>query len=237
MEIDVCQQGRRSRALRNTHLTVRPDSFIQHSSLQPFVYQTKHALIRDPMLEKADQPVSAQLVEKASDINIENPAHLFPVDSNTQRIQRIVLAALRSEAVRKSEEILLVNRTEHCDRRALDNLIFQCGDTQRPNPPTRLWNVLPPAGQRPVSSPLDPFMQTDEIALQVRLVILPRHTIHTRCRPALEGVERQSEQIGVDVVEKRGKPFLLPLPLLLDVHAPAPVTRVPGTGSGACFAG
>src|SRR5947207_7416780 len=165
MEINVGQQGRCSRTLRDASLTVRPDPFIQHSSLQPFAYQTNHAFIRNPMLQEADQPISAQPVEEASDIDIEDPVHLFPVDSNTQRIQRIVLTALRSEAIRESEEIFLVNPTEHCNCRPLDDFIFQCGDTQRSDLSIRFRNVLPPAGQRPVRSPLDPCMQIYEIAL------------------------------------------------------------------------
>ena len=117
------------------------------------------------MLQETDQPVSTQLVEETSDINIENPPHFLPVDRDTQRIQRIVLAAFWSEAIRESEEILLVNRVEHCYRRTLDNFVLHSGDTQCPDPPIRFWNILPPAWQRPVRSPLDPFMQTCEITL------------------------------------------------------------------------
>src|ERR1019366_6214939 len=64
------------------------------------------------MLKKPDQPVSTQLVKETSNIHIENPPHFLPVDRDTQRIQRIVLAAFWSEAIRESEEILLVGRDE-----------------------------------------------------------------------------------------------------------------------------
>lgn len=36
---------------------------------------------------------------------------------------------------------------------------------QCPDLPVRLWNILPPAWQRPVCSPLDPFVQNREITL------------------------------------------------------------------------
>ena len=51
------------------------------------------------MLQETDQPVSTQLIEKASDVHIENPSHLLPVDRDTQRIQRVVLAALGPEPI------------------------------------------------------------------------------------------------------------------------------------------
>jgi hypothetical protein len=55
-------------------------------------------------------------------------------------------------------------------------------------------------------------MQIDEPWLKVCLVVVPRHAIHAGGGLALERVERQPERLDVDVVEKRGESFLLPLP-------------------------
>src|SRR5262249_45897196 len=46
-------------------------------------------------------------------------------DPDDQRIQRVVLAASRSEPVREAEEVFLVDRTQHRCRGSLDDLVFQ----------------------------------------------------------------------------------------------------------------
>ncbi len=102
-----------------------------------------------------------------------------------------MLAALRPEAVREAQKVLLVDGIEHRHDCALENLVLHCGDAQRPLPPVRLGYVLAPAGLRPVRAPVDSRVQVLEIALQVRFVVLPRHPIHPRSRFTLEGVERQ----------------------------------------------
>jgi Family of unknown function (DUF5372) len=59
---------------------------------------------------------------------------------------------------------------------------------------------------------MNPVVQSSKVALQGCLVVLPRHTVHSRCRVALQCVERQLEHIDTDVVEQRGEPFLLLCP-------------------------
>jgi hypothetical protein len=55
-----------------------------------------------------------------------------------------------------------------------------------------------------------PIAQIDELALEIGLVILPSHPVHSRRCISLESEKRQPEQIDVDVVEERGEPLLLP---------------------------
>jgi hypothetical protein len=55
-------------------------------------------------------------------------------------------------------------------------------------------------------------MQILDPEFEVRLVILPRHTIHAGGGFALKRVERRPERIDIDMVEERGELFLLPLP-------------------------
>ena len=128
-----------------------------------------------------------------SDVGVQNPVHLPAVDPDDERIQRIVRAAPGPEPVREPEEIFLVDRVQHHDRRPLDNLVFQCGDRQRALPSVRLGYVDPSGRLRPIRSPMDPSMQVLEIALEVCLVVLPRHAIHARSRIPLERVERLSQ--------------------------------------------
>ena len=59
---------------------------------------------------------------------------------------------------------------------------------------------------------MDPTVQVLEPGLKVRLVVPPRHAIHTGCGFALERVQRRPERIDIDVVEERGELLLLPLP-------------------------
>ena len=47
-----------------------------------------------PMLLEAVQPFVADRIEKAADVGVEYPVHSLPVDSDNQRVQRIMLPAL-----------------------------------------------------------------------------------------------------------------------------------------------
>ena len=119
------------------------------------------------------------------------------------------------EPVREPEEVFLVDRVQHHDGCALDDLVFQCGNRQRPLAAVRLRDVRPPGRLRPVRSPMDPSVQVREPWLEVCLVVRPRHAIHAGGGVALERVECQPQRVSVDVVEQRGEPFLLPLPCSL----------------------
>jgi len=59
---------------------------------------------------------------------------------------------------------------------------------------------------------VDPSTQILDPEFEVRLVILPRHTVDARGSFALERVERRPERINIDMVEERSELFLLPLP-------------------------
>jgi hypothetical protein len=122
-----------------------------------------------------------------------------------------VLTAPGPKTVRETEEVFLVDRTEHRDHRTMDDLVFQGGDSQRALL-ARLRYEPSPHGQRPVRAALDPAVQFLKVALQVRLVVLPPHAIHPRCGTALERQERIPQSIDRDVVQQRGELLLLPLP-------------------------
>src|ERR1019366_9432901 len=71
---------------------------------------------------------------------------------------------------------------------------------------------------------------------EIRLVVVPRHTVHAGGGFTLKRVERRPERIDTDMVQERGELFLLPLPCGLPYAAqrlgPAsPVTR-PGIAGG-----
>src|SRR6185437_8000541 len=121
-------------------------------------------------------------------------------------------AAPGPEPVREPEEVFLVDRVEHLSRRPLHDLVLKGGNRQRTPPAVRLVDMNPPRRQGTVRSPVDTGMQLLKVGLEVALVILPRHPVHARGGSPLQGKELRFEQVGVDVVEQRGEPFLLPFP-------------------------
>jgi hypothetical protein len=55
--------------------------------------------VANPMLDKADQPLPADLVEKGLNVAIEHPVDPLLANPERERVQRLVLVALRSEPV------------------------------------------------------------------------------------------------------------------------------------------
>src|SRR3984893_9109866 len=95
------------RTLRPTCLRFRPFAFLHHSGLQPFLDQPQYARIGDAMLYEPDHPAFVEIVEKASDISVQNVVHLLLLQERVrQRIQRVMLAAPRAKAIRESEKVL-----------------------------------------------------------------------------------------------------------------------------------
>src|SRR6266851_2636650 len=96
-----------------------------------------------------------------------------------------------SEPVREPEEVLFVDGVEHHDTCALDDLVLQGRDRQRPLPPVRLRYVRPAGGLWVVGSLMDPSVQIPEPGLELRLVVQPRHAIRAGGGFALERVKRR----------------------------------------------
>src|SRR6202022_3385714 len=69
------------------------------------------------------QPLS-EIVEKASDISVQNVVHLLLQERVRQRIQRVMLAAPRAKAIRESEKVLFIDLIEDRGHGVLDKLIF-----------------------------------------------------------------------------------------------------------------
>jgi len=122
-----------------------------------------------------------------------------------------MLAAFGPESIREPEEIFLVDRVQHHDRRPLDDFVFQSDDRERALSSVRLRYISSPGRLRSVGSSVDPIVQILDLAVEVCLVVLPYHAVYAGSRVSLEGEERQPEHFDCDVVEERGEPFLLPL--------------------------
>jgi hypothetical protein len=72
------------------------------------------------------------MIQEVPDVGVKYVVHLPTGDRDRQSIQRIVRSSSRSEPIREPEEILFVDGVEHHDACALDNLVFQSCDCQRP---------------------------------------------------------------------------------------------------------
>src|SRR6516225_3262150 len=163
-----------------------------------------------PMLQEADQPLLVDLVEERADVGVQYEAHLLAVDADAERIQRIMRAASWPEPIRQSEEVFLVDRVQQLGHCPLDNLILKRSNRERTLSSVRFGYVNSPARQRPIRSPMDPFVQILELTFKVYLVVRPCQPIHTGCSVLLKFEERLFEQFDADMVEERGELLLLP---------------------------
>jgi hypothetical protein len=73
-----------------------------------------------------------QAGEAVADIRVDHPIHLSLEDPGGERVQRIVLAAPRPKPVGETQEVHLVDGVQNLDDGALDDLVLQRGDTERP---------------------------------------------------------------------------------------------------------
>jgi hypothetical protein len=163
------------------------------------------------MFEEADHPILGDFREERSDVGVEYEVHFSAGDPDDQGIQRIVLAASRSEPIREPEEVFLVDRAQH-RRRSLDDLVFESRDRERALAAVLLRNVAPPGRQRPVCSPVDLRVKVIDPAIEVLLVIRPYLAVDTWSRVAPDGEECGPQHRRVDMVEERCELLLLPLP-------------------------
>ena len=154
----------------------------------------------------------AHRVKEASDVGIQDVVHLGAGDPDAERVQRIVRAAPRPEAIAEAEEVFLVDHVQHHARGPLDELVFESRDRQRALLAVGLGDEPSAGGQRAIAAPMNPSMQILDAILEVRLVVLPHQPVHTGGGIALEREERGPEQVGGEVVEERGEPFLLLMP-------------------------
>src|SRR6266571_2511239 len=210
VQVHVGQERRCAASLGRACLTPRPRPVLQHARVEPFLEQSHHAPVRNPMLDELHYPPVIDGPEKVTDVGVEHPVHLPRQQSRIERVQRVVWATLRPKPVREAEEVDLVDRVQHVDRRALDELVFQRGNAQRPLPPVGLRDVRPFDRLRSIRSALQPSGQVREVLLEGLSVMPPRLAIDPRGRGPLQGAVRGPQMIDVvDVMQERREPHLL----------------------------
>ena len=104
----------------------------------------------------------ADRVEEPLDIGVENPPDVPSLDPERERVQRIVLAAPRSEPIAEAQELRLVDRRQGHDHRRLYDFILDGGDAERPLLAVRLRDIHPPRRQRSIRSRMDAPMEIEE---------------------------------------------------------------------------
>src|SRR5262249_37325682 len=108
MEIDVRQERADAAALDRTHLGLCPPPLLQHAGLEPLLYQSHDAPVRDAVLDKLHQPPVIESVEEATNVGIEHPVHLSLVDCGGQGIECVMRTSPRSESIGEAEEVDLI---------------------------------------------------------------------------------------------------------------------------------
>ena len=83
----LLRSGRRHCSLRRSHLPRCHDPVFHHTCRQPFADQADHALVADPVLHEANQPIVADAVEEAPNIGVEDPVHFCASNSGGEGIQ------------------------------------------------------------------------------------------------------------------------------------------------------
>src|SRR5437867_7361051 len=129
------------------------------------------------MPEKLDQPFMLQCIEKALKVGIEHPFHQFLPHPVGHGVQRLMLASPWTASVREPQEVHLVNRVQHLDGGALDDLVFQHRYSKRSFPPVRLLDINTPNWSCPVCAARQPSGYTLEVFPQVLSIVLPRLAI------------------------------------------------------------
>jgi len=207
---NIRQKRRCTASLWRSFFATRPLPVLQHTSVQPFLDEPHDAPVCNAVLDKLHQPSPVDGIEKSGDVGIVHPVHLLRQECDIERIQRIVLATLRSESVREAKEVGFVDRVQHLDRRALDDFIFQHRHAERPLPPVGFRYKHSANRFCSIRSTLQPLGKIEEIALQTLAVVPPRLSIYTGGGVSLQLAIGRPQTIDVvDVVQERSEPQLL----------------------------
>src|SRR5580704_3910374 len=169
-------------------------------------------MVGHTVLDKLHRPFVAHLVKEPANVRIQHPFHSLPMESHTQRIQRLVWAAPRPEPVRKALEVHLINLIENGHHRLLNDFVRQRRDAQRALPPVGLRYMHSSRGLCPVRTTVNPAVQIGKPTLQPGLILFPSHAIHPGRSLPLQRVKAVPEQIHAQMVEQSSESVPSPFP-------------------------
>src|SRR5260370_599384 len=219
MKVHVRQQWRCAATLGCSLFAHRQLSLFQHARSQPFLDESHHAPVPNPVFHELHQPFLRQTVEKGSDVHVHYPVHFLLLDPQIELVQRIMLASPRTVSIREIGKVLFVDGIHNLHRGPLDNLVLQRRHAERSHPPVALGYESPAHRLGSIRSSLQSMGKILEVRLEVLSVVLPRLPIHAGRRFLLQSEvsELQHFQV-VDVVEQRGES----LPLISPPSFPYP---------------
>src|SRR5262245_66433065 len=96
-----------------------------------------------------------------------------------------MLAAPRAEAIREAQKVFLVDLVDDGDHGLLDDLVFQSRNPQRTLSSIFFLYVHSSRWLRSIPSAMYSTVEIDEAILQAGLILLPRHSVHSRRRFSL----------------------------------------------------
>jgi hypothetical protein len=138
---NVGEQGRDDPALRSAVVRAQELIFRQNSSLKEPPDQLHHPSISDAQAQPVHQVMVIDVVEAALNVAFYHPGirHFVPasirsqlarLDGHPDMLQGAVCAPSGTKPVRDRPKLRLEDRLQECFDRALDDAIFNCGDTQ-----------------------------------------------------------------------------------------------------------
>src|ERR1035438_899798 len=195
MQIDIRQQGRYHGSLRSALCRGYSASVLDHARFEPFADQTENPLIGDPVFEKPKHPAVIDFIEKGPNVGVQYPVHLPALDSDRERVQRIVLSAPHPEPIRKPQKILFVDCAQHRDYGLLHNLVLYRGNTQRPLPTIGFRDKHPSRWHRPIRPGVNQPVQYRPPPVEDLLILPPRRPVHT-CRGVSLQADRKSTRLN-----------------------------------------
>jgi site-specific DNA recombinase len=194
-------------ALRCPPIRVTDLAEFHDPRVQPLSNRASDHSVTHPLVQKAPQVVPIHVVEKALDVQVDDPATAHRHQPPPERIQRLMGAAPRPKAVRAVQKVLLEDRLQHHQHRPLQHFVFQRrnADGTRLFRFARLGDVHPTHWRRTIPTGFEPLEQARQVRFQVSFVLRRRHAVDTR-RTVLAGAPvRLAQPLLIDVVRQRAQ--------------------------------
>src|SRR2546422_6798556 len=133
------------------------------------------------MLHELDQPTLVEVIEKSSNVGVQNVVHLLLQERVRQRIQCLMLAAPRTKPIRETEKVFLVNLVEDGNYGMLDNLVFHSRNSQWTLSSICFLYVHSSRWRRSIGSAMHPAMKVDQAIFQAGFILRPRYAVYSGC--------------------------------------------------------
>ena len=118
-----------------------------------------------------------------------------------QRLKGLMRASSRPEPVRKTQEVDFIDGAQHLGHRALNNFVFQRGNTEWSLATLRLGNVYPPDWLRPIAARVNLRVKSLQILRKVHLIARRRLPIDSWCGVSLEPSKRTLQGTDINVMQ------------------------------------